>query len=73
MVKNIEKELKAFWVSRHLEVNDRRKRSLLFGDYVVDRRAKAKELGFREESSCYGSVAGEAIPRAHDQSEDSER
>jgi len=56
VVKNILQELKAFWVSRHREVNNRWKRSLPFGDYVVDRWEKAKELGFGEGASCYDSV-----------------
>ena len=56
MVKNILKELKAFWFERRREVNDRWIRSLPFGDYVVDRWEKAKELGFGEGSSCYDSV-----------------
>ena len=56
MVKNILQELKAFWVERRREVYGRWKRSLPFGDYVVDRWEKAKELGFGEGASCYDSV-----------------
>lgn len=48
-------ELKAFWLSRRREVNGKFARTLPFGDYVVDRWEKAKELGFGEGTSIYDS------------------
>ncbi|MCP1621160.1 MULTISPECIES: acyltransferase [Pseudomonadaceae] len=47
--------LKKFWVSRRREVHERFKRTLPFGDYVVDRWEKARELGFGEGTSVYDS------------------
>jgi acetyltransferase-like isoleucine patch superfamily enzyme len=49
-------DLKALWLQRHREVAQRYRRALPFGDYVVDRWQKAKELGFGEGSSIYDSV-----------------
>lgn len=48
-------ELKAFWFARRQEVQNHFKRTLPFGDYVVDRWEKAKELGFGEGASVYDS------------------
>jgi acetyltransferase-like isoleucine patch superfamily enzyme len=49
-------DLKAFWHSRRLEVNERYRRTLPFGDYVVDRWEKARALGFGEGASIYDSA-----------------
>lgn len=49
-------QLRDFWLSRRREVDARHKRTLPFGDYVVDRWAKARELGFGEGTSCYDSA-----------------
>lgn len=48
-------ELKRFWLGRRREVDDRLKRTLPFGDYIVDRWEKARELGFGEGASIYDS------------------
>lgn len=48
--------LKDFWLARTRDVARRWKRSLPFGDYIVDRWEKARELGFGEGTSCYDSV-----------------
>ena len=48
-------ELKAFWLARRQEVQNQFNRTLPFGDYVVDRWQKAKELGFGEGTSVYDS------------------
>lgn len=48
-------DLKKFWVSRRREVHERFKRTLPFGDYIVDRWEKARELGFGEGTSVYDS------------------
>lgn len=60
-------ELKAFWLSRRREVNERFARTLPLGDYVVDRWEKAKELGFGKNSSIYDSsvVFGEVAVGEH--------
>lgn len=49
------KELKEFWLARRRDVHGRFDRTLPFGDYVVDRWEKAKELGFGEGTSVYDS------------------
>lgn len=49
-------DLKALWLARRREVNERHRRSLPLADYVVDRWEKARELGFGEGSSIYDSV-----------------
>lgn len=46
-------ELKTFWRDRQSEVNARFERTLPFGDYVVDRWEKARQLGFGEGTSIY--------------------
>jgi acetyltransferase-like isoleucine patch superfamily enzyme len=48
-------ELKSFWLARRRELHGLLNRSLPFGDYVVDRWEKAKELGFGEGTSVYDS------------------
>ncbi|RRV29807.1 acyltransferase [Pseudomonas sp. o96-267] len=48
-------ELRAFWLSRRREVNEKFARTLPLGDYVVDRWEKARELGFGEGTSIYDS------------------
>lgn len=49
------KELKSFWLSQRREVHEKHKRTLPFGDYVVDRWEKARELGFGHGTSIYDS------------------
>lgn len=49
-------QLRAFWQARRREVDARFRRTLPFGDYVVDRWEKARELGFGEGASVYDSV-----------------
>ncbi|MDP3812616.1 MAG: acyltransferase [Hydrogenophaga sp.] len=48
-------ELKAFWLTHRRELHSRFNRTLPFGDYIVDRWEKAKELGFGEGTSIYDS------------------
>ncbi|MBD9484622.1 acyltransferase [Pseudomonas sp. PDM14] len=48
-------ELKAFWLARRREVNEKFARTLPLGDYVVDRWEKARELGFGDGASIYDS------------------
>ena len=48
--------LRQFWKDRQREVNDTYKRTLPFGDYVVDRWDKAKALGFGPGTSIYDSA-----------------
>ena len=48
--------LVSFWRYRRRDVAARWKRTLPFGDYVVDRWEKARELGFGDETSVYDSV-----------------
>jgi acetyltransferase-like isoleucine patch superfamily enzyme len=58
-MKQLEKllnELKLLWIQRRREVNASFKRSLPFGDYIVDRWEKAKELGFGKGASIYDSA-----------------
>lgn len=49
-------QLKAFWRARREEVDARFRRTLPFGDYVVDRWEKAQALGFGKGSSIYDSA-----------------
>lgn len=60
-------QLKKFWLSRRRELNAKFARTLPFGDYVVDRWEKARELGFGEGSSIYDSshVFGDVCVGAH--------
>lgn len=48
--------LRAFWKTRRAEVDARFRRTLPFGDYVVDRWEKAQVLGFGEGASIYDSA-----------------
>lgn len=48
--------LKAFWIRRRDEVDGQFKRTLPFGEYVVDRWEKARALGFGEGASIYDSA-----------------
>jgi acetyltransferase-like isoleucine patch superfamily enzyme len=56
MIDGLLNSLRDFWVARRRQVNQQYRRSLPFGDYVVDRWEKAKELGFGEGCSIYDSV-----------------
>lgn len=56
MLDSLLAELKALWLARRREVNQRHMRSLPLADYVVDRWEKARELGFGEGCSIYDSV-----------------
>ena len=53
---NLLDQLKAFWVARREEVDSRFRRTLPFGDYVVDRWEKARALGFGQGASIYDSA-----------------
>lgn len=55
-LKQLFNRLKSLWLQRRREVAISFKRTLPFGDYVVDRWEKAKELGFGEGSSIYDSA-----------------
>jgi acetyltransferase-like isoleucine patch superfamily enzyme len=54
-MKSLLPELKAFWLARRRELQSQFFRTLPFGDYVVDRWEKAKELGFGEGTTVYDS------------------
>ena len=56
MLDGLLERLRSLWVARTREVNGNFQRFLPFGDYVVDRWEKARELGFGEGSSVYDSV-----------------
>jgi len=47
--------LRDFWRTRRAQVDAQFKRTLPFGDYVVDRWEKARALGFGEGTSIYDS------------------
>lgn len=49
-------QLRNFWLQRRREVDARFRRTLPFGDYVVDRWEKARELGFGAGTSIYDSA-----------------
>ncbi len=49
-------ELKGFWRTRRQEIDEQFRRTLPFGDYVVDRWEKARALGFGEGASIYDSA-----------------
>lgn len=49
-------ELRDLLAQQQLQVRERWNRSLPFGDYIVDRWQKARELGFGEGSSIYDSA-----------------
>lgn len=61
MPRRAHRRLRAFWFSRREEVEAKWKRTLPFGDYVVDRWERARVLGFGEGTSVYDSclVLGE--------------
>ncbi len=48
-------ELRSLFAQQHFRVRESWKRSLPFGDYIVDRWEKARELGFGEGASIYDS------------------
>jgi len=56
MLDSLLRDLKALWQQRQREVARLHRRALPFGDYVIDRWEKAKELGFGEGTSIYDSV-----------------
>jgi acetyltransferase-like isoleucine patch superfamily enzyme len=64
---NLLAQLKGLWLSQRRVINQRFNRTLPFGDYVVDRWEKARELGFGEGSSIYDSslVLGDVRVGAH--------
>lgn len=49
-------QLRALWRARRQEVDAEFRRTLPFGDYVVDRWEKARALGFGTGASIYDSV-----------------
>ena len=53
---NLLSKLRSFFVQQMNEVQKRWKRSLPFGDYIVDRWEKAEALGFGKGSSVYDSA-----------------
>lgn len=56
MLDELLRGLRSLWAKRRYEVDSAYKRTLPFGDYVVDRWEKAKALGFGEGASVYDSV-----------------
>lgn len=48
-------DFKNFWLLRRHEVAEKFNRTLPFGDYIVDRWEKARELGFGEGTTIYDS------------------
>lgn len=48
--------LTGLWRRRRREIQEKYNRTLSFGEYLVDRWEKAKELGFGEGSSIYDSA-----------------
>jgi acyl dehydratase/acetyltransferase-like isoleucine patch superfamily enzyme len=53
---NLLDQLRDFWRERRQELDTQFKRTLPFGDYVVDRWEKARALGFGEGASIYDSA-----------------
>jgi acetyltransferase-like isoleucine patch superfamily enzyme len=49
-------ELRALFAQQQLHVREHWERTLPFGDYIVDRWGKARELGFGEGASVYDSA-----------------
>ena len=49
-------QLRTFWQDRRQQVNAEFNRHLPFGDYIVDRWAKAEALGFGKGASVYDSA-----------------
>ena len=60
-------ELRTLFAQQHFSVRENWKRSLPFGDYIVDRWEKAKELGFGEGTSVYDSalILGDVVVGGH--------
>lgn len=60
-------QLRVLWRTRRNEVDEEYRRTLPFGDYVVDRWEKARLLGFGEGSSVYDSalVIGDVTVGGH--------
>src|SRR3954465_12163939 len=56
MAEGLLETLRKRWRDRREEVAARYRRTLPFGDYVVDRWEKAQALGFGEGSSIYDSA-----------------
>jgi acetyltransferase-like isoleucine patch superfamily enzyme len=56
MFEQLLKDLRAFWLQRRRDVDSEFRRTLSFGDYIVDRWDKARELGFGEGASIYDSA-----------------
>ena len=56
MMPNLIDQLRALWRDSRQEVDARFRRTLPFADYVVDRREKARALGFGEGASIYDSA-----------------
>lgn len=56
MLERLLEDLRAFWLGRRRAIDAEFRRTLPFGDYVVDRWQKARELGFGEGTSVYDSV-----------------
>lgn len=48
-------KLKDFWFISRRDLDNKYKRTLSFGDYVIDRWEKARELGFGEGTTIYDS------------------
>jgi acetyltransferase-like isoleucine patch superfamily enzyme len=56
MIEELLERLRVFWRERRADVDARWRRTLPFGDYVVDRWEKARLLGFAEGASIYDSA-----------------
>jgi len=56
MLEQLLHDLRALWTQRLRDVAQRHQRTLPFGDYIVDRWEKARQLGFGEGTSVYDSV-----------------
>lgn len=56
MIHRLLAELRELWRDRRRDLHAQYKRTLPFGDYVVDRWEKARELGFGEGASVYDGV-----------------
>ena len=56
LLNSLLEELRELWGARHKEVDAQYRRTLPFGDYIVDRWEKAHLLGFGEGSSIYDSA-----------------
>jgi acetyltransferase-like isoleucine patch superfamily enzyme len=49
-------DLRSLWAERRREVDGKHRRTLPFGEYIVDRWEKARELGFGAGTSIYDSA-----------------